>query len=172
MREGRPWKVPLSALSKTRRRRLPSKPEHSGGGRQRTKRVLLRALLERNIRIDCVSTGARQTLKIGADSLLGPRRRRADSTERSKRCRTGVAKTCTSRSRSNTRSSARKCKATSGTTESLETSPVSRNSGGRREKSRSAGSRGVAVRGLCRGRISYAWRSGTVFRVHGWSTVC
>ena len=74
MREGRPWKVPLSALSKTRRRRLPSKPEHSGGRRQRTKRVLLRALLERNIKIDCVSTGARQTLKIGADSLLGPTR--------------------------------------------------------------------------------------------------
>ena len=51
---------------------------------------------------------------------------------RSQRCRNGVGKICTCRSRTNTRSSSRNCEATTGITGSLATSPASRNSGRQR----------------------------------------
>ena len=75
------------------------------------------------------------------------RRRRADSSERCKRCRNGVGRICTFRSRSSTRSSRRSCGATTGTTGSLATSSASRNSGRRCEGSGGDGCLGVAATG-------------------------
>ena len=63
------------------------------------------------------------------------RRRRADSSVRFKRCRNGVERICTFRSRSNTRSSRKSCEATTGITGSLATSTASRNSGREHEGS-------------------------------------
>ena len=72
------------------------------------------------------------------------RRRRADSSVRFKRCRNGVGRICTFRSRSNTRSSRKSCGATTGTTGLLATSPASRNSGRQREGSGDASCLGDA----------------------------
>ena len=52
---------------------------------------------------------------------------------RSRRCRNGVERICTFRSRNSTRSSRRSCAATTGITGSLETTSASRNSGRERK---------------------------------------
>ena len=72
------------------------------------------------------------------------RRRRADSSVRSQRCRNGAGRICTFRSRSSTRSSRRSCEATTGTTGSLATTSASRNSGRERGGSGDAGCLGDA----------------------------
>ena len=70
-----------------------------------------------------------------ANGWSNGRRRRADSSVRSQRCRNGVERICTFRSRNSTRSSRKSCEATTGTTGSLATSSASRNSGREREGS-------------------------------------
>ena len=78
------------------------------------------------------------------------------------RCRTGAGRICTDRSQFNTRRSSRSCKATTGTMGSSVTSPVSRTSWGKRERSGNDGCRGVAGGKTLRGRTSFDWSNGTV----------
>jgi RNA-directed DNA polymerase len=95
------------------------------------------------------------------------RSQRGDSSERSQRCRNGVVKTGTFRSRSNTKSSRKNCGATMGTTGSLATSTASRNSGRLHAGSGDGGCLGVAEANECRGPNSLVWRSDTVFPASG-----
>ena len=71
-----------------------------------------------------------------------------------KRCRSGAGRIGINRSRTNTKSSSRSCKATTGTTGSWATSPASRSSGRKRGRSGDDGCRGDAATVTCRGQIS------------------
>ena len=81
---------------------------------------------------DLLTTGDDRSEAYG---WLNGRRRTADSSVRYQRCRNGVERICTFRSRSSTRSSRKSCEATTGITGSLETSTASWNSGREREGS-------------------------------------
>ncbi len=98
--------------------------------------------------------------------------RRADSSVRWQRCRSGAEDICTFRSRNSTRSSRKSCEATTGTTGSLATFPASSISERKCERSGDAGSLGDAEMATSDGQSSIAWRSVTVFRPLGWSTAC
>ena len=82
------------------------------------------------------------------------------------------AATCTNRSQSNTRSSSRSCKATTRTMGSPVTSPVSRNSWRKRERSGDTGSRGAAAMARSPGRTSFDWSNATAYPDREWSTAC
>src|SRR5208283_4677296 len=80
-----------------------------------------------------------------------------------KRSRIGAGTTCINRSRINTRRSSRSCKATTRTMGSPVTSPVSRSSWMKRERSGDTGCRGAAAMARSPGRTSFAWSNVTVY---------
>ena len=86
--------------------------------------------------------------------------------------RTGAGSTCTNRSQSNTRRSNRSCKATTRTMGSPVTTPVSRSSWRKPERSGDAGSRGAAAMARSPGRTSFDWSNVTAYPDHEWSTAC
>ena len=74
--------------------------------------------------------------------------------------------------RSNTRRSSRSCKATTRTMGSPVTSPVSRSSWRKRERSGDTGCRGAAAMARSPGRTSFDWSNVTAYPDREWSTAC
>ena len=72
----------------------------------------------------------------------------------------------------NTRRSSRSCKATTRTMGSPVTSPVSRSSWRKRERSGDTGSRGAAAMARSPGRTSFDWSNVTAYPDREWSTAC